>query len=90
LGAGHTRFVGLARGYRLAVKQPPPRGASPQPGVAETESARVLANQARDDLSALGYTEDEIRRMANEFVAAGLEGTEETFVRWVRENGRIR
>ena len=41
----------------------------PQPEAAEVESARLLANQARDALEAQGLQEDEIRQLADELQA---------------------
>lgn len=54
--------------------EPDKRGATsepgrPQPEAAEVESARLLANQARETLSADGLPEREIRRLADDFVA---------------------
>jgi len=66
--------------------EPAPRDATLEPRLEETESARLLANEARDDLLAMGYAEDEIRRLADAFVAAGHEGDGGTFLRWVRQD----
>jgi hypothetical protein len=58
----------------------------PQPEEAEVESARLLANEARDALTADGYDADEVRRLADEYVALDLGTTVEGFVAWAREH----
>ena len=64
---------------------------NPQPEAAEVESARLLANQAREELESRGLQEDEIRRLADEFIALD-RGTElDTFIEWATtEGGRDR
>ena len=57
----------------------------PQPKASEVESARLLANDAKPFLKRDGLDDDEIRRLADEFIALGLgEGVPE-FVDWARE-----
>lgn len=59
----------------------------PQPQAAEVESARILANEARDELRAAGLSDAEIRRLADEFIALDRgEGLPE-FVAWARTRG---
>ena len=59
--------------------------AHPQPKAAEVESARLLANDAKPKLTGDGLDEDEIRRLADEYIALDLgEGVPE-FVAWVRK-----
>jgi hypothetical protein len=65
------------------------RGQSAEPGAAqpeaaEVESARLLANQARHELTAAGLAEDVIRRLADEYVAQDRGEDLEAFVRWAR------
>ena len=55
-----------------------------QPEAAEVESARLLANQAREELMAAGLSEDVIRRLADEYVALDRGEDLEAFVRWAR------
>jgi len=56
----------------------------PQPEAAEVESARLLANEAREELAAAGLSDIEIRRLADEFIALDRgEGLPE-FVAWAR------
>ena len=64
---------------------------NPQPEAAEVESARLLANQARETLEARGLQEDEIRRLADEFIALDRGTDLDTFVEWAStEGGRER
>src|SRR5437879_5846572 len=44
----------------------------PQPKAAEVESARLLMDQSREQLRAAGLDDEEIRRLADEFIAAHL------------------
>jgi hypothetical protein len=56
----------------------------PQPDTAEVESARLLANETKDRLVAEGIPEDEVRRLADEFVALDLaSASNDEFVAWV-------
>jgi hypothetical protein len=60
----------------------------PQPSAAEVESARLLANDAKDFLKRDGFDDDEIRRLADEFIALDKgEGVRE-FVEWARQRAR--
>lgn len=61
---------------------------SPQPEAAEVESARQLAGQARERLESEGFAFEEIRRLADEYVALDLGQDLEGFVRWAREQDR--
>ena len=54
----------------------------PQPSAAEVESARLLANQARERLSGIGWSDDELRRLADEYIALDLGEDLEGFSRW--------
>ncbi|HJT37667.1 MAG TPA: hypothetical protein VJ818_04510 [Actinomycetota bacterium] len=57
----------------------------PQPSAAEVESARLLANDAKKALKRDGLSDNEIRRLADEYIALDLgEGVRE-FVDWARE-----
>jgi hypothetical protein len=59
----------------------------PQPQAAEVESAHQLANDAREDLRATGFTEERIRQLADQFIAEDRgEGTRE-FVDWAKGLG---
>jgi hypothetical protein len=55
-----------------------------QPEAAEVESARLLANGALEELGE-GADEERVRRLADEFVAAGGQGDLTTFLRWMAE-----
>ena len=56
----------------------------PQPEAAEVESARMLANQARERLEGEGVDFDEVRRLADEYVALDLGNDVDGFLRWAR------
>jgi hypothetical protein len=56
----------------------------PQPSAAEVESARLLENAAADRLGAEGVPRDEVRRLADEYVALDLGEDTDEFVRWAR------
>ncbi len=61
----------------------------PQPEEAEVESARLLANDARDQLGSAGLSYDEVRTLADGYVALGLvdeAGSAEAFSAWAREH----
>jgi hypothetical protein len=62
----------------------------PQPEAAEVESARLLANQARDALRPQGMTDEQIRKLADEFVALDRGTDLNDFVGWAKEEGRSR
>ena len=63
----------------------------PQPEAAEVESARLLANQARETLEGRGLQEDEIRRLADEFIALDRGEDLDVFIEWATtEGGRER
>ena len=72
---------GVAVDKRGETSNPP----EPQPEAAEVESARVLANQARERLLSRGLSEEEIRALADEFIALGLGTGLAAFVPWAVE-----
>jgi hypothetical protein len=57
----------------------------PQPSAAEVESARLLENAAADRLGAEGVRRDDVRRLADEYVALDLGEDTDEFVRWARD-----
>jgi hypothetical protein len=57
----------------------------PQPNAAEVESARLLENAVSDRLGAAGVGRDELRRLADEYVALDLGEDTDEFVEWVRK-----
>jgi hypothetical protein len=72
--------------------EPEKRGPSsepghPQPTAPEVESARLLANQAAERLTAAGFSKDRIRQLADEFVARDLGEDVDEFIAWAREQG---
>jgi hypothetical protein len=56
----------------------------PQPSAAEVESARLLENAAAERLGAEGVGRDEVRRLADEYVALDLGEDTDGFLRWAR------
>jgi hypothetical protein len=59
----------------------------PQPSAAEVESARLLANEARDALLARGLSDTDIDRLAGAFIANDLGTAVEDFVSWAASAG---
>jgi hypothetical protein len=57
----------------------------PEPQPAEVESARLLANQARDRLHARGLDDEEIRRLADEYIALDIGETLDGFIQWASD-----
>jgi hypothetical protein len=56
----------------------------PQPQAAEVESARLLASQARGPLLEVGLSDEEIRRLADDFVAEDLGEDLDEFIEWAK------
>jgi hypothetical protein len=54
----------------------------PEPEAAEVESARLLANQARERLRARGLDDQRVDELASEFIARDLGEDLEAFLRW--------
>lgn len=85
---GNGRTMSAAEG-RPGPLEPEKHGQTsdpghPQPEAAEVESARVLANQAREALHGAGLDDREIRRLADEYIALDRgEGLPE-FIEWAR------
>ncbi|HEY3210310.1 MAG TPA: hypothetical protein VGL18_11060 [Actinomycetota bacterium] len=61
----------------------------PQPEAAEVESARLLENQARDELRKAGLTDGDIRRLADEYVALDRGEDLDGFIAWAKERTRL-
>ena len=55
-----------------------------EPNAAEVESARLLANEARETLHGDGRDDEEIRRLADEFIALDLGEDVDAFIAWAR------
>lgn len=70
------------------------REGRPQPEAAEEESARLLANDARQTLEPEGFTEEDVRQLADRYVAEDLVsdrgGDPEAFLTWARRVGPSR
>jgi hypothetical protein len=54
----------------------------PQPQAAEVESARLLANDARQALLATGLSDQDIDRLADDFIAEDRGAATEGFIDW--------
>jgi hypothetical protein len=54
----------------------------PQPQAAEVESARLLANDARQALHAAGLSDADIDRLADDFIAEDRGEATEPFIDW--------
>jgi hypothetical protein len=54
----------------------------PQPQAAEVESARQLANDARRTLLAAGFSDEDIDRLADDFIAEDRGEDTEKFIDW--------
>ncbi len=66
----------------------PAPGGGVQPQPAEVESARILANQAREALRARGLEDRQIRRLADDYIAHDRgEGLPE-FIEWAAARAR--
>jgi hypothetical protein len=59
----------------------------PQPEAAEVESARLLADEARDELRRAGLSDDRIRELADRFIAEDRGQATGEFVEWARAQG---
>jgi hypothetical protein len=57
-----------------------------QPEAAEVESARLLANEARPRLRDAGLTDEQIRRLADDYIAEDRGENLEVFVDWALAN----
>ena len=59
----------------------------PEPDAEEVESARLLANAGRELLRPNGFDDEEIRRLADAYVALDLGKDTDDFVAWARDRG---
>ena len=82
-----------AQGHPPGPLESEKRGASSEPGVpqpeaAEVESARLLANQARETLREEGLSDTEIRQLADRFVAEDRGNDLASFLEWATRRSR--
>jgi hypothetical protein len=78
-----------ARATDVDKQDPATPDSNPEPEAAEVESARLLANQARPELGAAGFSDQRIDELASEFIASDIgEGLEE-FLRWAQVEGQL-
>ena len=59
-----------------------------QPEAAEVESARMLANQARDRLHEAGLEDQTIERLADRYIAEDRGEDLDAFIAWAIENAQ--
>lgn len=59
----------------------------PQPEAAEVESARLLADDARPTLRTAGFSDEAIRRLADQYIAEDRGTGTPEFVEWARRRG---
>ena len=57
-----------------------------QPQQMEVESARQLENDAVDRLTAEGFSREEVRGLADQFIAKDLGTATDDFIAWARDN----
>lgn len=60
-----------------------PQDGYSEPRLTETESARLLANEYRDELRKLGLDDERIRRLADDYIAE-TDGDPSRFLDWAR------
>ena len=78
-----------ARATDVDKQDPATPDSIPEAEASEVESARLLANQARSELGAEGFSDQRIDELASEFIARDIgEGLEE-FLRWAQAEGQL-
>ena len=78
-----------ARATDVDKQDPATSDSIPEHEASEVESARLLANQARSELGAEGFSDQRIDELASEFIARDIgEGLEE-FLRWAQAEGQL-
>jgi hypothetical protein len=61
-----------ARATDVDKQDPATPDSIPEPEASEVESARLLANQARPELGAAGFSDQRIDELASEFIACDI------------------
>jgi hypothetical protein len=73
-------------GYSVDMGAPRPAGDFEVPRREDIEGARLLANENRDELADLGLSDEEIRKLADDYLAQKQAKVDPAgFVPWVRE-----
>lgn len=73
----------------LTAEEPEDAGVSEaEPDVSHVEAARLLADQARDRLSAQGFDDDAIRRWAEAYEREEQSGDVDAFISWIARQER--
>ena len=60
------------------------------PDFSRIEGAQILADQARESLRRAGFTDEEIRKWAETFIAERGSGELDNFLDWVRTETGLR
>jgi len=60
----------------------------PQPEAAEVESARLLENEAREELRRAGLSDGDIRRLTDEYIALDRGEDLDGFIAWAKDRMR--
>jgi hypothetical protein len=63
-------------------RSPQSRPGTPEPEAAEVESARLLANENREELRTHGLSDEKIRKLADAFIAVHPALDPDEFVAW--------
>jgi len=97
---GRVRSGGEGNPYSMSgAKQPPgslepekhgetAEPGHPQPEAAEVESARLLENEAREELRSAGLSDGDIRRLADEYIALDRGEDLDAFIAWAKDRLR--
>ncbi|MGD2061346.1 MAG: hypothetical protein PVF87_10805 [Acidimicrobiia bacterium] len=75
-----------SKGRQLKPEHPEQAGiAEETPDQSHIEGAELLANESREALRGLGFTDDEIDEWALTYIAENRTGDVESFLAWVAE-----
>ena len=77
------------RANNVDKQDPATHDETPEHEASEVESARLLANQARPELGAEGFSDQRIDELASEFIARDIGEGLEQFLRWARAEGQL-
>jgi hypothetical protein len=82
---GATPTLGGARQIMDVQPSEPDDHGVPErtPDQMQIEAARLLANDAREELRAAGFDDEQIDDWAKTYIAEEGSGSQDTFVRWI-------
>jgi hypothetical protein len=75
------------RALEVDKQEPSTPAGAPQPRGPEVESARLLANEAREALTAEGFSDLRIDELAGAFIARNVGQDSAEFLAWARAEG---